>query len=439
LSHETRITVVGGGFAGLAAAYELARRGSPVTLLEAESGIGGLAGAFEVGGERLDCFYHHWYTNDREVMELIDELGLAERLTIRPTNTGLYYRNAIHRLSTPRDLLGFTPLSLWNRFRLGLLTLRARRVDNWQALEALTAREWLCALGGEEVFRVVWQPLLQGKFGPYAEQVSAVWFWNKLKLRGGSRGRGGEERLAYFRGGFIALAEAMAEQIRARGGRIETSARVTAIDPVSGGWQTTTDRGAVHSERVVVTTPLPLAAQLIGSWASRDYRASLERINYLGNICLVLELDRPLSQTYWLNINDPAMPFVCLIEHTNFVSPEVYGGRHLVYLSKYLPPDDPLYGMSADEYFEQAAPGLATIFPGFERSRVTARHLFRARWSQPVVERHYGALIPAQDGPIEGFHLCSMAQIYPEDRGTNYAVREGRQLGARLAALCRKP
>ena len=435
LAYKTQVTIVGGGFTGLTIAYELLKKGIQVTVLEAEAEIGGLAASFDVGGEKLDRFYHHWFTNDREVMQLIDELGLNDRVEINPTNTGIYYANNFFKLSTPWDLLNFTALSFVDRIRLGLLTLRARRVKNWITLESKTAHEWLKELGGENVYRVVWEPLLKGKFGCYAEQISAVWFWNKLKLRGGSRGKGGEERLAYFKGGFVGLAEALADRIRELGGRIEMNAPVSVITPVDGIWQTMTPIGMVVSDRVIATTALPLIADMVRSWADQDYVKSLERIQYIGNVCLVLELDRPLSKTYWLNVNDPSFPFVGVIEHTNFQRPETYGGNHVVYLSKYLPHTDALYAMSADELFDYALPFLQKMFPNMERNWIKRYHLWRARWSQPVVEKHYSHLIPAEDGPRKGFHICSMAQIYPEDRGTNYAIREGRKIGKRIAAL----
>lgn len=429
---KDEVAIVGAGFTGLAAAYELARQGVRVVVLEAEPEIGGLAGAFEVGGEKLDRFYHHWFTSDREVMDLIGELGLNDRVVINPTNTGVYYANNFFKLSTPWDLLNFTPLGLADRIRLGLLALRARRVKDWRALEHKTAHEWLRELGGDKVYRVVWQPLLKGKFGPYAEQVSAVWFWNKLKLRGGSRGKGGEERLAYFRGGFVALAEALAHRIMELGGRIELNSPVRTIERAGSGWRVTTPQRTIETGKVIATTALPLVADMVRGWASSDWLRQLERIQYIGNVCLVLELDRPLSNTYWLNVNDPSFPFVGVIEHTNFERPETYGGRHIVYLSKYLPHTDRLYAMDADQFLDYALPYLQTMFPAMERSWVLAHHLWRARWSQPVVEKHYGALIPADNGANDGFYLCTMAQIYPEDRGTNYAIREGRNVARRL-------
>lgn len=430
---KDQVVVIGGGFTGLVAAYELVKKGVSVTVLESEPEIGGLAAAFDVNGEKLDRFYHHWFTNDLEVMGLIDELGLQDRVEVNPTNTGVYYANNFFKLSTPWDLLNFTPLSFFDRIRLGLLALRARRVKDWRILENKTAHEWLKELGGENVYRIVWQPLLKGKFGPYAEEVSAVWFWNKLKLRGGSRGKGGEERLAYFKGGFVSLAEALASRIRELGGKIELSTPVTGFKQENNEWQIDTVKGIFAADNVIATVALPLVAEMIKGWAPAQYLDRLNRIQYIGNVCLVLQLDRPLSETYWLNVNDPSFPFVGVIEHTNFERAETYGGDHIVYLSKYLPHTDALYSMSSEEFLNFTIPFLKKMFPAFDIAWIKAHHLWRARWSQPVVEKHYSSLIPSEDSPFGGLYICSMAQIYPEDRGTNYAIREGKRCGEKLA------
>ena len=387
VNRHADVTVIGAGFSGLSVAYELAMSGASVTILESESEIGGLAAAFDVGGTKLDRFYHHWFTNDLHVMGLIQELGIEEQVVINPTNTGVYYANQFYRLSTPWDLLNFKPLGFWDRIRLGLLALRARRVRDWKQLEELTAEEWLRDLGGENVYRVVWEPLLKGKFGAYAKEISAVWFWNKLKLRGGSRGKSGEERLAYFRGGFVALAESIAEKIRSRGGQIKLSTPVSKMYRENGLWYCNTPEGTFSSGRVVATTALPLLSEMIKDWADPAYCDQLNRIRYIGNVCLVLELEHPLSETYWLNVNDPSFPFVGVIEHTNFEKPETYEGQHIVYLSKYLPHTDPIYGMSPREFFDYAIPYLRSMFPAFEVSWVRRFHHWSERWSQPVVEK----------------------------------------------------
>jgi len=424
------VVIVGGGFTGLSAAYELARAGKKVVVLEKESMVGGLASGFKVGEFTLERFYHHWFTNDVHVMDLIKDIGKSDEVVFRPTRTGMYYANKIFRLSTPFDLLKFKALSPPNRIRLGLLALKARRIKNWKAIEHMTARDWLIKMGGAEVFRVVWEPLLVGKFGPYADKVGAVWFWKKLALRGGSRDGEGREVLAYYKGGFSELAEALKRKLEDMGAEIRLDTAVTGVAVADGritAIQTT--GGAIEASAVLFTQALPQIADLLEEHSAEAYTRGLRRIDYLANICLVLEMDRSLSETYWLNVNDPSFPFVGVIEHTNFEPPESYGGRHIVFLSKYLPESDALYRMSDPEVLDFAVPHLQRMFPDFRREWVTKHHVWRARFSQPIAEPGYSKLIPAEQTPFNNALIASMAQIYPEDRGTSYAIREGRRVG----------
>lgn len=434
LDRRPHVAVIGAGFTGLAAAWELIRQGVSVTVLEADDEVGGLAGSFPVGGTRLEKFYHHWFTSDTHVTEMVRELGTESRVLYRPSRTGMYFAKQRFRLSTPLDVLRFTPLRPLDRLRLGLLALRARRVRDWRALEHLTAEEWLVRLGGREVYRVVWQPLLQGKFGVDAADISAVWFWNKLKLRGGSRDRSGAETLAYYRGGFAALAEELRSRIEAAGGAVRLSSPVARVH--AAGRRVTaveTRSEMIETDAVLATAALPIVANLLEGLVPVSYQQRLRRIRYLANLCVVLELDRSLSDTYWLNVNDPGFPFVGVIEHTNFEPPESYAGRHIVYLSKYLPASDELYRMADDEVVRFCLEHLQRMFPAVSRDWVLGAHVWRAPYAQPVVERNYGRLIPPLQTPLPGFYLSTMAQVYPEDRGTNYAIREGRRAALAIA------
>jgi len=427
---------VGAGFTGLSAAYELAKAGQKVVVLEKEPTVGGLASGFEVGGFTLERFYHHWFTNDVHVMDLISDIGRSGEVVFRPTRTGMYYANKIFRLSTPVDLLKFKALGPVDRIRLGLLALKARGIKNWRAIEHLTARDWLIQMAGRRVFEIVWEPLLTGKFGPYADKVGAVWFWKKLALRGGSRDREGREVLAYYRGGFSELAEALKRKLEEMGVEVRVNEGVTGLEIEAGRVTAVhTQSGTVPADAVLMTQALPLVADLIEGHAEPAYVSSLRRIEYLANICLVLELDRSLSDTYWLNVNDPTFPFVGVIEHTNFEPPENYGGRHIVFLSKYLPESDPLYRMADEEVLDFAVPHLQRMFPHFRREWVGAHHVWRARFSQPIAEPGYSKLLPPEETPLSNMFITSMAQIYPEDRGTNYAIREGRRVGRKLAEI----
>ena len=428
--NSSQIVIIGGGFTGLSAAYEIAKRGRKAVILEQDSEVGGLAGSFEVAGQALERFYHHWFTNDVHIMKLIRDIGREKDIVYRPTRTGLYYANKIYRLSNPLDLLKFSALGFLDRLRLGLLVLRARSVKDWRAIEHLTARDWLIDLAGHEVFRMVWEPLLVGKFGSFAGQVGAVWFWKKLILRGGSRARGGKEILAYFRGGFGALAQALRDEIIRFGGEVRTNQRAIGLKVDHGqctGVETT--RGVLPAKAVLMTCALPELADFLAPHVPQEYRTRLLQIKYLANLCLVLELKHSLSETYWLNVNDPSFPFVGIIEHTNFESADSYGGRHIVYLSKYLPENEALYRMDDEAVLEFATPHIQKMFPDFRREWIIRHHVWRARFAQPIAVPGYSSFIPSQQTPIPNIFITTMAQIYPEDRGTNYAVREGRKIG----------
>lgn len=424
--------IVGGGFTGLAAAVGMLDAGKTVAIVERDDMLGGLASGFDVGGHELEKFYHHWFTSDTHINDIASRIGRRDRIVTRPTRTGMYFSGNFFRLSTPMDLLRFNAIPLFDRIRTGIATLAVRRVKDWRKLEDISARDWLLKHFGKTAYKVVWEPLLIGKFGADADDVSAVWFWNKLALRGGSRGKGGGEELAYYKGGFAQLARDIGDHVADSGGRIILGAEARAIDNKDGIVEVTTSAGVVRGRTSLVTTPLPHAAEILEGATSPAYTQSLNRIRYLGNVCLVLEMTRSLSGLYWINVNDPSFPYVGIIEHTNFEPTESYGGRHIVYLSKYLPVSDALYQMTPDQVLEYSIPFIQRMFPDFDRSWITRHHVWRAPYAQPIVEKHYSQLIPDVRTPVDGVFLSTMAQVYPEDRGTNYAVREGGKIAQQI-------
>jgi len=426
--------IVGGGFTGLAAALELVESGQQVTLLEQDMEAGGLAGSFQVGSKRLEKFYHHWFLSDTYISDLVDRIGQKDQIVPRETRTGMYYAHKFFKLSTPMDILTFKPLSLFNRLRLGYGALAARRVKDWKPLEKETSAEWLLNLFGPEVYRVVWEPLLVGKFGIFADKVSAVWFWNKLKLRGGTRSKQGNEVLAYYKGGFAALADQTVAAITAKGGVAKFGTPATRIRVESGrATGVETPEGFIAADNVLITTPLAITANLLEASAPPEYIARLRRIQYLANICIVLELTHSLSSIYWLNVNDPSFPFVGVIEHTNFEPTSSYEGHHIVYLSKYLPVSDALYQAKDDDAIEIALKAVESMFPDFKRDWIVGAHVWRAEAAQPIVEKDYSQIVPDVRTPFPNVYISTMAQVYPQDRGTNYAVRNGFECGQLIA------
>ncbi|WP_445657712.1 NAD(P)/FAD-dependent oxidoreductase [Achromobacter sp. NCFB-sbj8-Ac1-l] len=429
------VVIVGGGFTGLTAAYVLSKQGKRVHVLEADDTPGGLAGTFNFNdGVKVEKFYHHWFNNDVYVPELVKELGLDGDIMLLPTRTGMYFNGRLWKLSTPLDLLRFKALSFMDRIRLGLLVFQVRRIKDWKTIEHLSIREWLEPLCGKTVYKIVWEPLINSKFSVFAEAVNAVWMWKKLVLRGGTRNDKGGEELAYFKGGFGRLAEALAEGVRQHGGQVSYGRRVTGIEADGAEIvRLATDRGPVQGDKYLFTPSFPIIADIFDGSADPQWVSALRRVKYLGNICLVLRLNQSLSETYWLNVNDPGFPFVGVIEHTNFDSPDNYRGSRIAYLSRYLATDDPVWAYSDEEYFQFAMGHLKRMFPKLDQSWVLDYKVWRSEYAQPVTERNYSSYVPGRETPYANAYISTMAQIYPEDRGTNYAIREGRCIAQTLS------
>lgn len=432
-----RVGVIGGGALGLGAAWELTRRGHQVAVYERAPFLGGQASTFEVGGAPLERAYHHLFTSDTAMLQLADEVGLGHKMRWLDSRVGIFHGGRIYNFVTPVDLLRFSPLPPVDRLRMGLVTLYLRRYGDWRKLERVTAAEWIRRYAGQRAYDTVWGPLLRGKFGEYHDKVAMSWFWGKVQTRFASRGRGmAREKLGYPSGSFGEIFDRAAELIRERGGEVHTSTgvkRVMVEDGAARGLEVEIPgEGAVERpfDVVLATVPSYVFPHLVPPMPD-DYQRKLQEIPYLAAVLIILVLDRPLTPVYWLNIADRSVPFVGLIEHTNFIEPEHYGGNHIVYLANYLSRDNPLFHLKDTDLLEEYLPHLRRINPEFDRSWIREWHYHREPAAQPVVEVKYSERIPDHHTPFQRLYLANTTQIYPEDRGTNYSIRLGREM-ARL-------
>jgi protoporphyrinogen oxidase len=320
-----------------------------------------------------------------------------------------------------------------DKFRFGLSTLRLNRSANFAPFERVTAREWILAHAGRRAFETVWGPLLHQKFAEKADEVAMVWLWGKVYLRGRSRSTTGMgERLGYMRGSFGRLVDLLARRLRETGVALELATPVKRIVPVQDGVELTTRSGPRRFAKVVFTAAPAELLRAAGEHLPGDYRTRLTGLPATAALCVVLEMSRSLSPYYWLNIADPEFPFGGLIEHTNYIPRERYDGRHVLYISKYMFQENRLWTARDDEVWAAYRPFLKRVNPEFDDSWVLARHHFKAAYAQPVIPCNYPTVIPPFETPIPGLYHACMAQIYPEDRGQNYAVRSGNRAAERL-------
>ena len=425
-SSKSRIAILGAGIGGMAAAYDLVRAGHPVTIFESADYVGGLAAGFKEPHWQwsVERFYHHWFASDAHMLGLIRELGWQDKVIFPRPYTVMYHQGKFYPFDSILAALLYPGLG-WgvDKIRFGLVGLFLRLTGNWKALEKQTADSWMLRWAGERVYKLMWEPLLVGKFGErYYRQVNMAWMWARIKAR--------TTRLGTFEGGFQAFSDQFADQLRGLGVDIRLSTPVTGVkaDP-TGGLRVEHGSQMEHFDQVLVTTsPGQLARLAPGLPVS--YLQGLLDLKSMGAVVMVLALNHQLSEKgyYWYNIPKAAgYPFLALVEHTNFVSPQHFGGDHIVYIGDYLDSDHEFFQLNQEELLERFLPVLPRFNPAFQRDWVRKVWLFRTHYAQPVPLLNHSRNIPAIQTPIPGLFFASMSQVYPWDRGTNFAVEIGRR------------
>lgn len=411
--------IFGGGALGLMVAYRLAQAGQAVMVFEQETAAGGLAAGFRMEDAWLEKFYHHLFRTDTTAIKVIEELGLGEHLEWSRPRTVCLTGGEIHQLDSPLTLLSFAPLRLDERLRVAAVSAFLK-VAHPEWLEGKTAAAWLGRWMGKRAYETLFEPLFVGKFGALHEQIALPWFWARFHDRTTS--------LGYLRGGFQQLYERLVEGIGEAGGKVLLGTSVEGAEPLDDGrWRVQTSQGMWTVDRVISTLPTRLTCRLVPALPA-EYRAQYEWGQAYGAHCLILSLDRQLTDSYWINICDAGFPFMALVEHTNFRSAAEYGGRHLVYLGNYRPMDDRLFTMSKEQVLGEFLPHLKRIVPTFEAKWVQESWMFKAPFAQPIVTTEYRRHIPPLQTPLKGLWVANMFQVYPHDRGQNYSFELAQRL-----------
>ena len=417
--------ILGGGAIGLSLAYLMARRGERPVVLEAGPRAGGLLGTFDAGGgQQLEHYYHHFFTHDAEINWLLGELGLADRVIYRPTTMGVHRKGKTYAFDGLKDLLRFKAMPLWARLRFGMSSAQLAYLSKYSEREDESAMAWFHRHAGADATNAIWAPLLRIKFGDDADKVPLAWMAGRLRQRARSR-KGASEQLGYLQGSLQAMVDRLTQEIVRLGGEVRTSIKVLAIQEKDGtACGVNTTGGPVVADRIVSTIPTPILAELVRP-VHAGYADSLAQIEYFGAICTVLAVRRPLSPVYWLNVADPGYDFGGVIEQTNFIDPKEYGGRHVVYLSRYLRTTDPLWAMDDSVLLNRQLEQTRRLFdadltaPG----ELIDRWIFRARYAAPVTDLGFSKRIPKYVSPVPGLFVAAMPHIYPDERSVNNSIR----------------
>lgn len=421
-----KIAIVGAGFTGLSAAFELLEKGHEVVIFEKDSNPGGLAVGFKTKDWNwsLEKHYHHWFSNDDRVINLARKIGY-EIIKKRP-KTSIYVEGKIYQLDSPLHVLTFPKLPLIDKVRMVAVLGFLRFDPFFKPLEKFKTEDFLLKTMGKNAYRAIWEPQLKNKFGDYAKDISLAWFWARIKKRTPS--------LVYPSGGFLKFAQAIVKNIEQKGGKVIYNAQVNELknnNQVLINYTLNATPYTLSFDAVVVTLPSFFFAKITPD-LPKEYKDKLLKLKGLGAINLVLRLKKQFltDGTYWLSICDTKSPIMAIVEHTNFMDKKNYNNEHIVYLGNYLPFDHKYMKMSAEELLKIYDPFLKKVNPNYALSTIDYT-LFKVPFAQPIIPVNYSKIVPPFKTPLPNVYLANIQQVYPWDRGTNYAV----ELGQKVAKL----
>jgi protoporphyrinogen oxidase len=437
MTKSERWAIVGGGILGMTLAHRLAQQGKDVTLFEGASELGGLASAWQLGDVVWDRHYHVTLLSDTCARSLLTELGLEEEFQWVETKTGLYANGKLYSISNAIEFLRFFPLDLIGKLRFAFTIIYGSKINDWKKLEKISVTDWLKKWSGKNAFEKIWLPLLRSKLGENYKKASAAFIWAIIARLYAARRTGlKKEMFGYIPGGYARILERFAQVLAKENVNIQLNHRVSQVEPTRSGKISIEFQNSQQEtfDRVIVTTAAPIAAQVC-SGLSDDEISRLKGIEYQGIICASLLLKKPLSNFYVTNITDSGVPFTGVIEMTALVDRKEFDGNALVYLPKYVVPDDPAFKLSDSELEETFVRALIQMYPKFDRSDLLCFQVSRVKYVLAIATLNYSEKLPPMTTSVPGLHIINSAHILNGTLNVNETIQLAENAAAQLLSL----
>lgn len=426
-----KIAIIGAGYSGMSIAKELAKD-NEIVMFEKEKEVGGMVSTFEVANTRLEKYYRHIFKSDKEVIELVEDLKLSDKLIWPATKMGYLVNKKMYAWGTPISLLQFKELNFIEKMRFGFNVVHLKLINDYKKLEKCTAEEWFTKRIGNNIYSKIWEPLLISKFGDKKKDISMAWMWGKIKLRSTSSSMEGEN-LGYIEGSYQALTDALYKYLLDKKVKIELETPIEKIEKEKDKYKIVAKGNTYEGFDIVVSTVnYDQSYKLLKKYVTKEEKEKMQAVEYTAARTMVMVTDKSFGPYYWLNIGDNDIPFGGIIEHTNFIKEEKYENKHIIYISNYMSKENKLYSYSKEELFNEYMKHLTKINKDFKKKNVKEYYVFDEEYAQPIIECNYSENIMEHKLEKENIYLCTMPQIYPEDRGMNYAIKLGKTISEEI-------
>lgn len=419
-----KYAILGAGPMGLMAAMELLKRGHEVDIYERDDRIGGMSATFDFDGLGIERYYHFVCKTDYPLFELLNELDIAHTLKWTDTKMGFFYNGTLYKWGTPLALLAFKGLGIVSKIRYGVHAIYAKSIQDWRPFDRIQATSWLRRWVGERAYNVLWKSLFDLKLFEHSDEISAAWIGTRIKRVALSRRSLLQETMGYLEGGSATLLSKMEQFILDKGGRIHLKAGIDMVNTIDGRVSSITVKGeSLQCDAVISTAPIQYIPRIAPSLPPEF----VQQINAIKNIpvaCVILKLKQPLSENFWMNINDPAIEIPGVIEYSNLnrMTPSV------LYAPFYMPKTHPKWAKSNDELVDEVIGYLGRLNPEFNPSWVLARHCHRYEFAQTICPPGFYDMLPSMRTPVHGLYIADTAYYYPEDRSICESIHVAKKL-----------